>query len=335
LSSAGAGLALNVDVANGTFWASQPLVQGARNFCKERNRSLSYITFRDLMMPIKEKDGGWTMSRDFKELRKLSKLRFTIKHRGKEATAKLYTIKQFVFDPKYGQQGGHAKAVKFNQRQPDGSEKEISVYDYFIQKYRIHLEHWYLPLVKTEKDGVFPMEVCTIAPNQRYNFKLSPDQTSKMIKFAVTRPAQRLDAVQHGVGMLKWQEDRYLKHYGIKVDPQMTVTEARVLPNPEVQYTGSKVNPGTSGRWDLRGKKFLVSNLNPLQSWGIAVVSDCVDEPTVKNFMKTFIATYVGHGGKVANKEPVIYRAPRGEDMAETVMKARKLTGDKSKPVYF
>jgi eukaryotic translation initiation factor 2C len=44
-----------------------------------------------------------------------------------------------------------------------------------------------------------------------------------MIKFAVTRPKQRIEAIEHGVSMLKWGQDPYLKHYGIKIDPQMTV----------------------------------------------------------------------------------------------------------------
>lgn len=44
-----------------------------------------------------------------------------------------------------------------------------------------------------------------------------------MIKFAVTRPKDRLKAIAHGVDMLKWHEDPYLKHYGVGIDPNMTV----------------------------------------------------------------------------------------------------------------
>ncbi len=44
-----------------------------------------------------------------------------------------------------------------------------------------------------------------------------------MIKFAVTRPKQRLEAINHGISMLKWNEDPYMKHFGMKVDPGMTV----------------------------------------------------------------------------------------------------------------
>jgi eukaryotic translation initiation factor 2C len=78
------GLALNVDVANGTFWAPQDVHQAARNYCRERNRQLSYTVFRDLLKPVKDpKTGVVTQSEDFKNLRKLAKLRFRVKHRGK------------------------------------------------------------------------------------------------------------------------------------------------------------------------------------------------------------------------------------------------------------
>jgi eukaryotic translation initiation factor 2C len=86
----GTGLALNVDVANGTFWTSQDVHQAARNLCKDRNRNLSYAIFRDQLLPVKDhtKPGVWTYSNDFKELRKLAKLKFFIKHRGKHTDDK-------------------------------------------------------------------------------------------------------------------------------------------------------------------------------------------------------------------------------------------------------
>jgi eukaryotic translation initiation factor 2C len=85
VGAAGTGLALNVDVANGTFWASQDVHQAARNLCKARNRQLSYTVFRDLLLPVKTSNGGFTKSPDFKELTKLGKLKFKVKHRGKSS----------------------------------------------------------------------------------------------------------------------------------------------------------------------------------------------------------------------------------------------------------
>lgn len=79
------GLAVNVDVANGTFWTSQDVTQAARNLCNARNRLLNYPVFRDLMAPVKHpKTGRPEKSVDFKTLEKMKKLKFTVKHRGKQ-----------------------------------------------------------------------------------------------------------------------------------------------------------------------------------------------------------------------------------------------------------
>jgi eukaryotic translation initiation factor 2C len=137
--------------------------------------------------------------------------------------SKIYTIKDFCFDPKWGPYGGNAKNVTFlvrDKRNPSAEPRETSVYEYFKKQYNIDLQYWFLPLVKTEKDGTFPMEVCHLIENQQYKYKTDPEQASRacllplnlrltssqtaaMIKFAVTRPRERIQAVQHGVQMLK------------------------------------------------------------------------------------------------------------------------------------
>jgi eukaryotic translation initiation factor 2C len=58
-----------------------------------------------------------------------------------------------------------------DKNNPSAAPRTISVYDYFVKTYNIRLEYWFLPLVKTDKDGTFPMEVCTLLPNQVYRFK--------------------------------------------------------------------------------------------------------------------------------------------------------------------
>ena len=71
-------------------------------------------------------------------------------------------------------------------------------------------------------------------------------------------------------------------------------TKARLLPNPEVQFQGTtKLNPGTSGRWDLRGKKFFTVNPTPLVCWGICILQNAVDIPTATNFARVLMQTYV------------------------------------------
>ncbi|EKD12356.1 piwi domain-containing protein [Drepanopeziza brunnea f. sp. 'multigermtubi' MB_m1] len=330
------GLALNVDVANGTFWAAQEIHQAARNYTSlPRNRALSYQVFRDNLLPVRGPNGQPTMSEDFKTLRKMTKLKFIVKHRGKGDDHKQYTIKRFTFEKgdAYAKTGAHARNTRFKYKDPKNNYAlvDITVDEFFKRVYNIDLQYWWLPLVETAKAGLFPMELCTLVPNQRYNYKLSPEQTAAMIKFAVTRPRERLQSIHHGVGMLKWAEDKYLKAFGVKIDPNMSLTAARLLQNPEIQFAGAKVNPGTQGRWDLRGKKFLLSNPEPLNSWGFIIVEGACQESVVRNFANVFIQTYIGHGGKVQNKNPVIYAQAHRTNIAETIAAARIAIGNQVK----
>ena len=92
---------------------------------------------------------------------------------------KIYSIKKFIFEkgPQFAREGVHAKNYTFQLRnRQTNKEEEITVFDYFRRTYNMNLEHWYLPLILTERDGTFPMEVCTLIPNQKYQYKLSPDQ---------------------------------------------------------------------------------------------------------------------------------------------------------------
>ena len=96
-----------------------------------------------------------------------------------------------------------------------------------------------------------------------------------MIKFAVSRPAVRKDAINRGLAMLDWKNDPYLVNYGLSIDPNMLVTKARLLNPPEVAYAKNGIaKPGYSGRWDLRNKVFLKGNPSDLKAWGVAIIGN-------------------------------------------------------------
>lgn len=105
---------------------------------------------------------------------------------------------------------------------PDSQRKQITLAQYFKKKYNMNLTMG-LPVVKMTGKirGThihLPMDVLRIDANQRYNSKLSDVQTSNMIKFAVTLPKERWAAVMQGVRLLNWTDDKYLNHYGLKIN---------------------------------------------------------------------------------------------------------------------
>ena len=93
-----------------------------------------------------------------------------------------------------------------------------------------------------------------------------------MIKFAVTRPKERLESINHGLKALDWAGDVWHANYGLKINPNMITTNARVLEPPKVAFRGSVAEPKYSGRWDLKGKVFLEGNTMPLKSWGVCIM---------------------------------------------------------------
>lgn len=76
-----------------------------------------------------------------------------------------------------------------DKNNPNAEPTEISVYDYFVKQYNIRLQHWHLPLVKTEKDGTFPMEVCNILSHQIYKYKLDSDEVNRRFRLSPERVA--------------------------------------------------------------------------------------------------------------------------------------------------
>jgi eukaryotic translation initiation factor 2C len=99
-----------------------------------------------------------------------------------------------------------------------------------------------------------------------------------------------------------------------------------LLQNPEIQFKGKKINPGTSGRWVIQDTKFFKENTEPLKSWAFCVVNKTCDDNTVREFAKVFVQTYISHGGRVENKEPPIVNLGHG-DLADTVSIARQKAG--------
>ena len=259
----------------------------------------------------------------FDAMKRLKANNFIVRHKNRAANEanKVYRVDRIINQT--------SREYKFRpwDRKNKKLEPEISVADYYHKTYNVYLNFPLLPLVAIGKKIprrnaageviakdpiVFPMELCSMMEHQRYPYKLDETQTASMIKFAVKKPGDRLKGINNGLKMLNWSADPYLKHYGLKIDPNQIQTNARVLPPPKLQFGNAVVEPGTSGRWDLRGKKFLSPNTAPLVSWGVTVIQSTqhqaqIQPPQVQAFIKAFVQGYRAHGGTVNNETPLIH----------------------------
>lgn len=294
-----ARLSIIVDVANGTFWTESQIHLAAVKLTNSKD-------VNDLVQRLR-RDGESKGAG--KELKKMKKLHVVAYHRGKEVDQ--YVIERFFY-----------KTARDSKFEKDG--KMVSVYDYFAQAFNVRLQYPDLPLVKMTKgkNTLLPMEVLKIEQNQRYQYKMDERQTSNMIKFAVTAPPERWQGIEHGLGMLDWSKDPVLNAFDVKINPNKTVVDARLLVAPKVQFGQGEAKPGTSGRWDLKAKKFLQPNQAPLKSWAVCVIpgrrGGKPDRAAVQTFITSFCNIYQGHGGKIENKQPAMSLAS-GDDVGAWV----------------
>lgn len=324
----GGRLVCNVDVSNTTFWNATSFMVLVQQLTGARDTA-------DILQKIKPQRIGLTNSyREspaFANLRRLKKNEFVVRHRGR-APGELDKVWKVhaVLDQ-------NARTYKFTMKERSTGKEypNTSIEEYYKRRYNFGLSYPTHPVIETTKKGVvFPIEICYMANGQRYPYKLDEKQTSEMIRFAVTKPPVRAKAIQWGKdNILKWQQDPFLSNYGLEIEYDMLKTNAKLLKPPTIQYGGAgkdtTVSPGTSGRWDLRGKKFFGANPVPLKSWAVCLVGGGpggVSATEARTFVADFIKIYRGHGGVVANQQPPIIQG--GQDPAQAATAAWQTAGN-------
>lgn len=317
----GGKLVLNIDVANTCFWKPVHLT------------SAIVTKWREIQDPNgiahrmrSDQSNGAKRENEFHKLmnRVFKGVVVTANYPGNPMAGKEWKIYRFSLN------NANEEKIAWRDlttRQPTGEMVSIAVY--FKRKYNTALQYPNLPLVEmTKKDVMYPMEFLKITVGQRYSPKLDEIQTANMIKFAVSPPNVRLNAINECKSWLDWDNDIYLKNYGLRLNHTPIKTEARLLPAPSIKFGNQTVAPGTRGRWDLKGKKFLTSNPQELVSWGIGVFSGRtkVDKSQVDKFALDFARAYRAHGGQVGNKPPFIKMLV--SDAGEAVYDLHQSTGN-------
>ncbi|EAU35074.1 conserved hypothetical protein [Aspergillus terreus NIH2624] len=317
----GKSLVVNIDVSNSCFWARTSFVGAAMAVLDSRDHQ--HLAHQ--LAPVSDRHGGTTESTGFYEVhRRLRKIQVQPNYANCPLKGTTFTVKGLI--------NSNARDYTFEMTdRATGSKRKISVEAYFKMKYNHVLQKWQLPLVEMTKKGVFyPMEVLTIHGLQKYPWKLNDIQTSQMIRFAAARPSDRLASIFKSKKMLDHAHDPVLNTFGLKISDDMIRTKARLLPNPELQFGGNqKLNPGTNGRWDLRGKKFYQPNKKPLESWGVGFFPgkrNAINRTQVEKFVDETMKIYGGHGGKVTQR-PLVMELK--EDIAVAIKNLYSATGQK------
>lgn len=317
----GGKLVVNLDVANCCFWTPQSLLAAIMGRHGARDPQGLVAKLR----PTAGRNGTSEKSADFRVMdRNFRKMSVKAKYKNQRPGTedREWVIKGFL------NMNAKEYMIEIRNRQTGAIEQSQSLYDYFRMKYQLNIQHWQLPLVEMTKKGtIYPIEFLGLVPYQRYLTKLDERQTAEMIKFAVSRPQQRMNATNEGKAALNWAGDKILNHFGLRIQPEMQRIKARLLKNPKIQFGGSTLDPGTRGRWDLRGKRFHSPNPDGLKSWGVGVFPGRgVDKAVVDSFLANFVRMYQGHGGRIVNSRPFVDLC--SSDAGRAVENMYQKTGD-------
>ncbi|KAJ3275401.1 hypothetical protein HDV01_000693 [Terramyces sp. JEL0728] len=191
--------------------------------------------------------------------------------------------------------------------------KQISVADYFQDEFNLRLRYPNLPLaLKGNGKTAFPLECLSIQPAQRVKEKLNGTQTSDMIRATVQRPSDRRKQIEDAVTQsLKYNENPYMKSFGVKVEPKMMEIQSRILPAPKVLLGDNQALNGQDGSWNMRNQRLVDT---PLMDSFAFVFFTKVSSNDAKEVKDTVLRKWKQYGMNIASFDcPVLVANPNSE----------------------
>ncbi|CAF4465141.1 unnamed protein product, partial [Didymodactylos carnosus] len=135
-------------------------------------------------------------------------------------------------------------------------QKTSTVEEYFQERYNINLRYPRLPVLKTTKGTYLPMELVDVEP--ACIRKINDDQRATVTQLTSKKPFERRRQIEHVRNKQQnFDEDPFVKQWGLNIDPRMLIILARVLSMPTIHYNKTyevteRNNRGKQGLWDAQ-----------------------------------------------------------------------------------
>ncbi|XP_021732844.1 protein argonaute 5-like isoform X1 [Chenopodium quinoa] len=174
------------------------------------------------------------------------------------------------------------------------NDTQLSVSQYFKDKYKIQLRHPALPCIQigsAKRLTYLPMEVCQIVHGQKYLKKLNERQVTGLLRATCQRPPERENKIIAMVKNNRYSENQMVKQeFGMNITEVPVTVDARVLPPPMLKYHDSgaerEVAPGV-GQWNMINKKMYIGAT--VSHWTCLSFSR-LDQVLVQQFCKELVA---------------------------------------------
>ena len=183
------------------------------------------------------------------------------------------------------------------------------------------------------KSNYIPAELCIIEPGEPHLGKLSPNETSEMLRVASRKPAANAGLIT-GTGLTRMGINppaSVLDNFGIRISTQMTVIPGRELQPPSVTY--KKGAPRVAnGSWNIMDVKF--HHGAKMGNWKVLVVRDDVAalsfsgpaDPRLHGFIKAFADKCRNSGMDIGTGPPVTKPTAQLPHIREDPGRRRALT---------
>ncbi|WRX35302.1 PAZ domain - like 10, partial [Theobroma cacao] len=113
----------------------------------------------------------------------------------------------------------------------DDKKTNVSVVQYFREKYNIVLKYASLPALQSGSEAkpvYMPMELCQIVEGQRYTKKLNDQQVKALLKATCRRPRDRERDIKRMVNNNNFNGEECVNDFGIQVGQELAFVDARV-----------------------------------------------------------------------------------------------------------
>lgn len=188
-----------------------------------------------------------------------------------------------------------------------------------LSEYNVTLRHADdIPVVDVGGPGkktYLPAELCTIEPGEPHLGKLSPDETSQMLRYAGRKPGVNAHLiVNEGLPKLGLSAGTpVMREFGVTVVGQMAIVPARELPPPSVTYRQGTPKVANGG-WNILNVKFHTGG--NLTNWKVLVVREQgkgfsgPDDPSMLGLLQAFSKKCNDSGMTVPTGPPQIVPTP-------------------------
>ena len=299
-------MTLNIDVSATAFYKAQPVVE----FMCE------VLDIRD----INDQRKPLTDSQRVKFTKEIKGLKIEITHCG--TMRRKYRVCNVTRRP--------AQLQSFPLQLENGQTVECTVAKYFSDKYKMKLRYPHLPCLQVgqeHKHTYLPLEVCNIVAGQRCIKKLTDMQTSTMIKATARSAPDREREINNLVQKADFNNDPYVKEFGLSINNNMMEVKGRVLMPPKLQYGGRTKQQAipNQGVWDMRGKQFHTGV--EIRTWAIACFAPqrTCREDSLRNFTQQ-LQKISNDAGMPIIGQPCFCKYATGPDQVEPMFRYLKQT---------